>query len=330
MKRVTLRDGSQIAIRPIEPEDRDALAEGVRRLSPESRYRRFFAPVNELSERDLDYLTRVDHHRHEALIALDADTGGGVGVARFVRIEDGEAEPAMVVADDWQGRGVATALLDALVVRAREEGIHRFVAPVLAGNIDAMRVLRRLGTTTTRPMGREVELVIELAPGPGRRRRLLDVLRTFAVGSVQPARTLLDLAVPRRRGEVDDPRGNRIVVGIDGSPQGEEAARVAGAIAGALGASVHLVGVHRLLAGDVDELGNAIAAAAADLRHEDLLVYEHLRRGEPALVLPDVAEAEGARLIVVGAGRGVLGNTADAVARRAPCDVLIVRPRAPS
>src|SRR3954471_23337993 len=82
MRRVTLRDGSQIAIRPIEPADRDALAEGLRRLSPESRYRRFFASVTDLSARDLDYLTRVDHHDHEALVALDADTGGGRGGAR--------------------------------------------------------------------------------------------------------------------------------------------------------------------------------------------------------------------------------------------------------
>src|SRR3954468_8085190 len=183
MQRVTLRDGSQIAIRPIVPEDREAIAEGLRRLSPESRYRRFFASVPELSARDLDYLTRVDHHRHEALVALDADTGTGVGVARFVQVAEGEAEPAMVVADDWQGRGVATALLDALVVRAREGGVGRFVPPVLAANLGASRVQEQLGTTTTRTVGREVELDIELAPAPERRVRLLGLLRTFAVGT---------------------------------------------------------------------------------------------------------------------------------------------------
>ena len=330
MRRVTLRDGSQIGIRPIAPEDRDAIAEGLRRLSPESRYRRFFAPVAELSGRDLDYLTRVDHHRHEALVALDADTGTGVGVARFVQTADGAAEPAMVVADDWQGRGVATALLEALVVRAREEGVQRFVAPVLAENVEAMRVLEQLGTTIAKPLGREVELDIELTRTPGRRAPL-DALRTFAAATVRPARTLLDRVVPRRRGAVDDPRGNRIVVGVDGSPQASVAARVAGEVAKALGASVHLVGVHRLLAGDADELAGALSAAAAGLRDGDLQVYEHLRRGEPALVLPDVAVAEGARLIVVGAGRRpegvrrVLGSTAGAIAQRAPCDVLIVR-----
>src|SRR3954464_1772477 len=121
---VTLRDGTPIVLRPIEPEDRRALAEGFERLSPEARYRRFFSPISRLSDRQLDYptpvdppppqdLARVDPHDHEALVAGD-DDGDLVGVARYVRTGPGEAEPAMVVADDWHGRGVATALLDRL------------------------------------------------------------------------------------------------------------------------------------------------------------------------------------------------------------------------
>jgi nucleotide-binding universal stress UspA family protein len=334
--RVKLRDGSQIAIRPIAPDDRDALADGLARLSPESRYRRFFAAVPRLSARDLDYLTRVDHHDHEALVALDADTGAGVGVARFVRTGPERAEPAMVVADDWQGRGVATALLAALVARAREEGIERFVAPVLADNPEAVRVLQRLGTTVARPAGREVELEIELAPDADRTARLVRALRGFAAGSLTPARTLLDRVLPRRRGALDDPRGNRIVVGVDGSAgggsAGSAAARAALELATVLDASVHVVGVHRLLLADAAELRATVAQTAAELRAVGLQVYEHVRRGDAGLVLPDVAEEEGARLIVVGAGeraegvRRVLGSTADAVAQRAPCDVLIVRP----
>jgi nucleotide-binding universal stress UspA family protein len=334
MQRVKLRDGSQIAIRPIEPEDRDALAEGFERLSPESRFRRFFASVPRLSGRDLEYLTRVDHRDHEALVALDADTGEGVGVARFVRTGPGQAEPAIVVVDDWQGRGVATALLDALVSRAREEGIERFVAPVLAGNVHAVRVLERLGTTTSRSEGREIELDIALTPGPDRRARLLALLQEFAAGSLTPARTLLDQLLPRRRGAVEDARGNRIVVGVDGT--GDRAllvAHTARDLALVFDAGVHVVGVHRLLLADSEELRHGVAQAAGALRDAGLQVYEHLRRGDPGLVLPDVAEAEGARLIVVGAGersdrvRRVLGSTADAVAQRAPCDVLIVRRR---
>ena len=84
---VTLADGARLVIRPIEPTDRDLMAAGFERLSPESRYRRFFSPLPDLTGRQLDYLTRVDHHDHEALVALDADSGDGVAVARFVRVE---------------------------------------------------------------------------------------------------------------------------------------------------------------------------------------------------------------------------------------------------
>jgi RimJ/RimL family protein N-acetyltransferase len=158
----TLRDGSRVAIRPVEPDDREMLAEGFRRLSPESRYRRFFAPMPALSERQLNYLARVDHHDHEALVTVDPVTGECVGVARFVRTAPGVAEPAIVVADDWQDRGVGSRLMGALVERAREEGIRRFEAPVLASNHEAIRVLERLGSTTRRPAGHEVELLIDL------------------------------------------------------------------------------------------------------------------------------------------------------------------------
>src|SRR4051794_6238221 len=68
---LTLRDGATVRVRPIEPGDRRALVEAFERLSPETRYRRFFGPVNELSPRILDHLTLVDHADHEALVAVD-------------------------------------------------------------------------------------------------------------------------------------------------------------------------------------------------------------------------------------------------------------------
>src|SRR4051812_16863371 len=127
-----LRDGARVLVRPIAPDDRAALAAGFARLSPESRFRRFLSPKRQLTEHDLDVLTRVDHHDHEALVALEAETGEGIGVARFVRTRPDRAEPAVVVADDWQGRGVGTLLLDLLAERAWEEGIRTFSATLLA------------------------------------------------------------------------------------------------------------------------------------------------------------------------------------------------------
>ncbi len=163
---VTMGGGEQILIRPIEPGDQAALASGMERLSLESRYRRFFVPMSKLGERDLAYLTEVDHHGHEALVAIDERTGVGIGVARYVRTDDGVAEPALVVIDEWQGRGVGTALLSALVERALAERIVRFEAPVLATNAPAIRVLERIGETARSQDGTKVTLSIELPNGP--------------------------------------------------------------------------------------------------------------------------------------------------------------------
>ena len=69
---VTLRDGSHVTVRPIRPQDAAPLRAGFERLSEESRYRRFLSPMQQLSGPMLRYLTEVDHHDHEALVALGA------------------------------------------------------------------------------------------------------------------------------------------------------------------------------------------------------------------------------------------------------------------
>lgn len=160
-----LPDGTEIKIRQISAADKEAIADGFARLSPESRYRRFFAPLERLTPADLRYLTEVDHHAHEALIAYDAASGESIGVARFVVSDDPtSAEVAVTVVDDWHHRGVASVLLDRLVIRAREEGIARFIAIVLDGNDDALALFRHLD-----PDGRprksasgNLELLIEI------------------------------------------------------------------------------------------------------------------------------------------------------------------------
>jgi GNAT superfamily N-acetyltransferase len=165
-----LRDGSEIAVRPIRPEDKGAIVAAFERLSPESRYRRFFAPLQRLTQGDLAYLTEVDHHDHEALIAFAADSGEPVGVARFIRTAaPEEAEVAVTVVDDWQGRGAASALLECLVERAREEGVERFLALVLSENKEALELFRHAPGQTSEPRrsaSGHLELLIDL-PEPG-------------------------------------------------------------------------------------------------------------------------------------------------------------------
>ena len=149
MARVPLRDGTVVEVRPIRPSDADLLAAAFDRLSPESRYRRFLAPMAELSPSMLRYLVQVDHHDHEAAVAIDAGSGEMVGVGRFVRskVRPDTAEAAVTVADHWQGRGVGTLLLDVLAARARQVGIARFSALMLAANDDMRHILDRLGPT---------------------------------------------------------------------------------------------------------------------------------------------------------------------------------------
>jgi RimJ/RimL family protein N-acetyltransferase len=146
---VRLRDGSPVVIRAIEPDDRARILDVFKGLGEQSRYARFLAPVHELQRRDLDYLTAVDHHDHEAIVAIDPETGVARGVARFVRIssERDAAEVAVAVVDDWQERGLGTALMTRLTDRARSAGIRRYRAISAPENRRIRGILGRVGRT---------------------------------------------------------------------------------------------------------------------------------------------------------------------------------------
>ena len=144
---IALRDGSRVRIRRLRNSDSELLLRGFRRLSPESRYRRFLSPTPKLSERTVRCLVEIDHRNHEALVAVDEEVGEGVGVARCVRdpARPKTAEVAVTVVDDWQGRGLGTLLLEAITMRAREEGVDTFTALMLVENSEMMDLLQRLG-----------------------------------------------------------------------------------------------------------------------------------------------------------------------------------------
>jgi len=143
---VTLADGARILIRAIEPTDAQLLKTNFEHLGAVSRYRRFLTPIDHLSDRQLAYLTQVDHNAHEALVAIDAATGEGLAIARYVRDPEdrSEAELAIVVADLWQGRGVGTALVEQISARARSAGVECFTARMLIGNQAGRRLLERV------------------------------------------------------------------------------------------------------------------------------------------------------------------------------------------
>jgi RimJ/RimL family protein N-acetyltransferase len=169
-----------VTTRQIEPTDKALLRAFYDELSDRSRRLRFLVPTNALSDEDLEYLTEVDHKRHEAIVALDGERL--VGVARYVRNPDdrASAEVAVVVIDDRQGEGIGATLLDLLTQRARENGITRYTALVSADNDIVIGALERAGAERARTSDEgEIEFAIDV-PSEGLGERLRTALRSIA------------------------------------------------------------------------------------------------------------------------------------------------------
>ena len=147
-----LRDGSRVTIRPIRPEDARMEQLFVRGLSEEARYLRFMQALDELTPEMLARFTQIDYDREMAFVAT---TGHGseqieTGVARYViNAGDTSCEFAIVVADAWRGRGLATALMHALMTEARGKSITRIESEVLSTNTSMLRLAKRLGFKTS-------------------------------------------------------------------------------------------------------------------------------------------------------------------------------------
>ncbi|HET9827501.1 MAG TPA: GNAT family N-acetyltransferase [Nocardioidaceae bacterium] len=152
---VLLRDGQVAHLRPIHADDGELLVEFYDQVSAESKYLRFFAPMPELSERDVLRFTNVDHHDRVAFVLTVANKM--IAVGRFDRIPAEESSPdvrgrgvveaevAFLVQDAHQGRGIANLLLEHLAQAGRERGIDRFVADVLPNNRRMIQTFKDAG-----------------------------------------------------------------------------------------------------------------------------------------------------------------------------------------
>jgi acetyltransferase len=143
-----LDDGTDVTIRPITPDDAGIEQEFVRSLSTQSKYYRFFTPLRQLSPYALRKFTQNHFPTDMALIATTAvgDRDIEIGVARFAPgNKEGWAEFAIVVADEWQGRGIATHLLQHLFDVAVHAGLIGIEGTVLSENSRMLRLASQLG-----------------------------------------------------------------------------------------------------------------------------------------------------------------------------------------
>ena len=164
-----LPDGASILIRPIRADDKRMLEDGLRQLSDESVHRRFLTPKSSFSRTELRYLTEVDGRDHVALVAEypGHPVRRLIAVGRFVRLhEDPEAaDVAIVVADEWQRRGVGSVISEQLAAQARGRGIRHFTATMAADNVAAHKLMYKL-TSQLESRGTAAgveELVLHLA-----------------------------------------------------------------------------------------------------------------------------------------------------------------------
>lgn len=141
-------DGTDLTIRPIRPEDAEIEQAFVRNLSAESKYFRFMDTLQELSQPMLVRFTQIDYDREMALIAVLEEDGHEkeLGVCRYVASHDGQTcEFALVVADEWQKKGIGNKLMNCLFDAARARGIKLMQGEVLATNRSMLELVRRLG-----------------------------------------------------------------------------------------------------------------------------------------------------------------------------------------
>lgn len=167
-----LRDGTHALTWSVLPEDREAIREGYERLSERTRYHRFLSAVPHLTDQLLDHLVdEVDGIDHVALVLFvldDENEGVPAGIARVIRYpgRPDVADVAVTVLDEWQGRGVATALL-AQLMRERPRGVTRLETTVAADNEASLAMLRRLGDlTVTDAGGGRLDVRVDLPEEP--------------------------------------------------------------------------------------------------------------------------------------------------------------------
>ena len=152
-----LRGGGEYTIRPIHPDDAQMVQDLVHGLSPESRYYRFISSMTELPPAMLSRLTLIDYDREMALVAIHRTRKDGpdgepveteriVGVSRYITNPDkSSCEFSLVVADDFNGKGLGSRLMLSIMEEARDKGLTEIEGLVLANNHGMLKLMKGLG-----------------------------------------------------------------------------------------------------------------------------------------------------------------------------------------
>lgn len=166
-RRTTMRDGSEVLLRPVQPADEPELTEMLYSLSSETVRRRFFSHTTTFPHKDVQRLTNIDYENNLAIVAAVPGPRGEeelVAIGQYFREPEDAAEVAFIVQDAWQDKGLGSRLMQVLAEAARERGIRRFTATVLPENRAMINVFRHAGYSVTADFdGETYDIRIELA-----------------------------------------------------------------------------------------------------------------------------------------------------------------------
>lgn len=145
-KRITLRSGAQLFLRPVRPQDESLYRAFLEKVSPEDLQLRFFSAVRQFDHAFIARLTQIDYARAYAVVAIDTASGDIVGTVRLLHDPAGvSAEYAILVRSDWQGMGLGWALMQEAIAYARSAGLKRIEGQILGSNIKMQHMCAELG-----------------------------------------------------------------------------------------------------------------------------------------------------------------------------------------
>ncbi len=166
-KKISIKNGQEVLLRPIRPEDEPLEAEMFEKLSRESVYYRFFGYVPKLSHKFLIRFTHIDYDRELAIVAEVEEQGKKMlaGVVRLVNdYGNRSAEFAIIVADPWHGQGLGNTMMDYMIDIARKRGLEKITAEALSSNKVMLGMFEKRGFEVTNKEGGSYVVKLDLHP----------------------------------------------------------------------------------------------------------------------------------------------------------------------